>query len=257
MSPVREAAPLRVSERDGVRLLTLHRPQALNAITRDLAATLAQALDDAGRDRGIRAVVLIGSGDRAFSTGVDLEEAAALTPAEVPAWFTILSECYRRVLCLDKPVVAALNGLALGGGYQLGLVSDWRIGHLRTRLGQPEVNAGVPSIMGSYLMRFYLPHGLNQELSYTGRLLHAEEGRRLGLLNELVPPEELEEAAFERAREFAHKPALAFRETKARFRDHLLEGFDAARAAAIAGMQAAFAAGEPQAAMAAFLARRR
>jgi len=252
-----EAAPLRVSERDGVRLLTLHRPRALNAITRELANALGRALEDAGRDGGVRAVVLTGSGERAFSTGVDLEEAASLTPAEVPSWFTALSECYLRVLRLDKPVVAALNGLALGGGYQLGLVADWRIGHLRTRLGQPEVNAGVPSIMGSYLMRFYLPLGINQELSYTGRLLHAEEGRRLGLLNELVPPEELDDAAFERARELAHRPALAFRATKARFRDHVLEGFEDARAAAIAGMQAAFVAGQAQAAMKAFLARRR
>lgn len=245
------------ADHEGVRTLTLNRPRALNALDRALARTLVDALSAAASASHVRAVLLTGSGERAFCAGVDLEEAVDLTVADIADWFTGISECYRQLLMIDKPVVAALNGVAAGGGYQLALVADWRIGHTRTRLAQPEINAGLPSIMGSYLMRFYLPHGINQELSYSGRLVHAEECRRLGLLNELVPPEELIETATHRAHELAGKSPAAFRATKARFRDHLLDGFEEARQAAIHGMQQAYAAGEPQARMRAFLERTR
>lgn len=243
------------TDRDDVRVLALNRPRTLNALNRALARAVVAALHAAAATPSVRAVVLTGAGERAFSAGVDLAEAQGLTAADVPAWFTDLSECYRQILLLDKPVIAALNGVAAGGGYQLGLVADWRIGHTRTRMTQPEINAGLPSIMGSYLMRFHLPHGVNQELSYSGRIVHAEECRRLGLLNELVTPDELADAAFFRARDLAHKSPAAFRATKARFRALLLDGFEDARAAAIAGMQAAYAAGEPQALMRKFLAK--
>jgi enoyl-CoA hydratase/carnithine racemase len=243
------------SERGRVRVLTLNRPSALNALSRELAAAIVEALRLAHDDPAVGAVILTGAGERAFCAGVDLREAAAMTAAEVPAWFALISECYRQVLLTDKPVISALNGVAAGGGYQIALVSDWRIGHSRTRLTQPEINAGLPSIMGSYLMRFYLPLGVNQELSYSGRLVHAEEGRRLGLINELCNPDELEESALARANELSGKAHSAFVSTKQRFREAVLEGFEAARSAAIAGMQAAYHAGEPQIRMQQILAR--
>jgi enoyl-CoA hydratase/carnithine racemase len=245
------------TDQDGIRILALNRPRALNALNRALAAAIVAALRDADAAADVRAVVLTGAGERAFCAGVDLDEAQALTVAEVPPWFAVISECYRQILVVDKPVVAALNGVAAGGGYQMGLVADWRIGHTRTRMTQPEINAGLPSVMGAYLMRFHLPHSINQELSYTGRIMHAEECRRLGLLNELVPPDELAEAAILRARDLAAKSPAAFRATKARFRSLVLSGFAEARAAASAGMQAAYAAGEPQARMRAFLDKQR
>lgn len=239
-----------------VRVLILNRLAALNALNRALAHAVVVALQVAQADRAVAAVVMTGAGERAFCAGVDLVEAQALTASDVPAWFTEISECYRQILLTDKPVIAALNGVAAGGGYQMALVADWRIGHARTRMTQPEINAGLPSIMGAYFMRFYLPHGLNQELSYSGRVLHAEECRRLGLLNELVPLPELTDAARIQAHALAAKAAVAFAATKARFREHVLAGFEAARAAAIAGMQAAYTAGEPQRRMAEFLAKR-
>lgn len=239
-----------------VRVLVLNRPAALNALNRALARAVIVALQGAQADNRVAAVVMTGAGERAFCAGVDLTEAQALTASDVPTWFTDISECYRQILLVDKPVIAALNGVAAGGGYQMTLMADWRIGHARTRMTQSEINAGLPSIMGAYLMRFYLPHSLNQELSYSGRVMHAEECRRLGLLNELVPPAELFDAARVQARVLAAKAAVAFIATKARFREHVLAGFDDARAAAIAGMQAAYAAGEPQRRMAEFLAKR-
>ena len=240
-----------------IRRITLNRPAALNALTRALAAALVEALRDAGKDPEVHAIVLTGAGERAFCAGVDLTEAVKLTPGDIPAWFTGISQCYRQILEVDKPVVTALNGVAAGGGYQMGLVADWRIGHAGTRMSQPEINAGLPSIMGSYLMRFHLPHGLNQALSYTGRALDADQCQQLGLLNEVVPQTELAGAALARAADLAARSPQAFRATKARFREQVLAGFDEARAAAIAGMQGAYAAGEAQARMQGFLDRRR
>lgn len=246
-----------VEQHGVVRRIAINRPNALNALTRALASALVEALRAAGGDPAVRAIILTGVGPRAFCAGVDLAEAVTLTPGDIPAWFTGISQCYRQILEVDKPVITALNGVAAGGGYQMGLVADWRIGHPGTRMSQPEINAGLPSIMGSYLMRFHLPHGHNQALSYTGQALDATQCQQLGLLNEVVPETALAAAALARAEDLAERSPQAFRATKARFRDQLLAGFDEARAAAIAGMQAAYAAGEAQARMQAFLARHR
>ena len=246
-----------IEQQDAVRCIAINRPEALNALTRALAMALVEALRDAGNDPAVGAIVLSGTGGRAFCAGVDLVEAVSLTPGDIPAWFTGISQCYRQILEVDKPVITALNGVAAGGGYQMGLVADWRIGHPGTRMSQPEINAGLPSIMGSYLMRFHLPHGVNQALSYTGQALDAAQCQQLGLLNEVVPQAQLATAALARASDLAGRSAQAFRATKARFREPILAGFDGARAAAIAGMQAAYAAGEAQARMRAFLDRRR
>jgi enoyl-CoA hydratase/carnithine racemase len=251
------AAPVICADRESVRTLTLNRPASLNALSRALAVAFMRALREAAAEPAVAAIIVTGAGDRAFSAGVDLAEAASLSVAEIPSWFGDISGCYREVLLTDKPVLVALNGVAAGGGYQIALVADWRVGCTRTRLLQPEILAGLPSIMGAYLMRFHLPIGINQELSYSGRAVHADECRRLGLLNELTASETLADAAFERAREFARRPDVAFKATKARYRDQILAGFDEARDAAIAGMQASYAAGVAQACMQKFLEGRR
>jgi len=246
-----------VEDREGIRLLTLNRPAARNALNSTLARELVASLEAAGAAPRVRAIVLTGAGERAFSAGADLEEGSRLDAGGVESWFLAISECYRRILLVPKPVVAAVNGVAAGGGYQLALVSDWRTGCPATRMAQPEILAGVPSIMGSYLMTLHVPWALNQELSYTGRAMDAEECRRLGLLNELVGAAELRSRACDRAADLAGRGLVAFRETKARFAELALSGFDDARRAAIRGMQVAYASGEPQTAMRRFLDRKR
>lgn len=241
---------------DGIALITLNRPQTLNALSRGLARDVVAALRECAADAAVRGVVMTGAGPRAFSAGVDLHEAGALTLADIEPWYRLMAACYRQIMLIDKPVVAALNGVAAGGGYQMALVSDWRIGTPQTRMTQPEINAGLPSIMGAYLMTMHLPWSLNQELSYSGRVMEAEECRRLCLLNELVEPAELSARALARAATLTAKSPTAFRHTKARFRELALRGFEDAYRAAVLGMQAAYASGEPQQVIARFLARR-
>ena len=150
-------------------------------------------------------------------------------------------------------MIAALNGVAAGGGFQMALVSDQRVAHAGTKMGQPEINAGIPSIMGSYWMSLHLGWSKNQELSMTGRLMDAGEAHGLGLINHLVEKDELIPTACRIVREFAGKPSVAWARTKARFREIALSGFDEAFRAGVLGQQEAYAKGEPQAVIDAFM----
>jgi enoyl-CoA hydratase len=243
--------------RNSIAVVTFDRPAALNAVTTELAGETVAVLEACGQDRDIAAVILTGAGEKAFCAGVDLEQASRLEPAGIEAWFKQVSDVYRAILLIDKPVIAALNGLAAGAGFQIALVSDLRVGCARSSMSQPEINAGLPSIMGSYWMTYFLPWSLNQEMSYTGRVLDAEECLRYGLLNDLVSPDDLIERAVERAVSLSKKAPAAFQKTKARFREIALSGFDAVYAAAVAGTRSSYERGDPQRIMQAFLAKRR
>jgi len=239
-----------------IAVLRLNRPDALNALTMELATDIAATLIELDAAPDVRGIVLTGTGPRAFCAGVDLREARDIQVAEIEHWFGTVCNVYRQILLTEKPVIAALNGVAAGGGFQIALVSDYRVAHAGCRMGQPEINAGIPSIMGSYWMSLHLGWSRNQELSMSGRLMAAEEAHSLGLVNALVAPEAVIEKACAVATAYADKPAIAWRRTKARFREIALAGFDDAFRAGVLGQQAAYAAGEPQAVIHAFLARR-
>ena len=239
---------------EGIAVLRLHRPQSLNALSSELARTIADKLIELDASQDVDGIVLTGAG-KAFCAGVDLEEARTVEVADIETWFGTVCNIYKQILLTDKPVVAALNGVAAGGGFQIALVSDQRVAHPGVRLGQPEINAGIPSIMGSYWMSLHLGLAKNQELSMTGALISAEEAAKLGLINHLVNQDDVLEKACLIARQFASKPRTAWLRTKARFREIALAGFEDAFRAGVLGQQAAYAAGEPQAAIDAFLAK--
>ncbi len=237
-----------------IALLILNRPEALNAISADLATGIVDTLIALDADPAVKGIVLTGAGDRAFCAGVDLQEARDIQVQDVEVWFGRVCNCYRQILMTEKPVIAALNGVATGGGFQLSLVSDLRVAHAGVRVGQPEINAGIPSIMGSYWMSLHLGWSMNQELSMTGRLMDADEAQRLGLLNRVVAAEDVVPTACELASHLAGKLPTAWARTKHRFREVALKGFDEALRAAVLGQQEAFARGEPQGFIDAFFA---
>ena len=244
-------------ERAGdVAILRFNRPKALNALSVELARRIAAELVELDARDDVCAIVLTGAGPRAFCAGVDLREAREMQLGDIEGWFATTCNVYRQILLTEKPVIAALNGVAAGAGFQIALVSDLRVAHPESRIGQPEINAGIPSIMGSYWMSLHLGWAKNQELSMTGRLMDAAEARDLGLINYMVDRDRVAAKACELALTLAGKPAIAWARTKARFREIALAGFDAAFRAGVAGQQAAYAKGEPQAAIDAFLATR-
>ena len=248
--------PVLVEATDGIATVTLNRPASLNAISGALAESLIGNIRRSVADPTVKGIVLTGAGDKAFCAGVDLGEARAMTVDRIESWFGGVCEIYRTILMTDKPFVVALNGIAAGGGFQMALVSDLRVGHAGTRMGQPEINAGIPSVMGSYWMSLHVGLSRNQELSYSGRLMEAAECQQLGLLNRVVAADDLVACASELACEMARKPATAFLRTKQRFREVALRGFEEAFRAGVLGQQAAYAAGEPQAIAAQFMAER-
>ncbi|MBP0588161.1 enoyl-CoA hydratase/isomerase family protein [Paraburkholderia sp. LEh10] len=239
--------------RGDIALVTLNRPDKLNAVSQTLRAALIETLARLNHDPMVRAIVLTGAGSRAFCAGQDLEEAARVDIARIPAWLDAQRAMYQAVRDLDKPCIAALNGVAAGAGFQIALCADWRIAGIGTRIGQPEVKAGLASIVGSYLMTLHVGMTHNVQLSLSGDLIDARRAYEIGLVTELAEPTSVLDAALERARQLAKLPAHAIKLSKQRLRALTQAGFDAACAAGIEAQTQCYAHGEPQAAMRAFL----
>jgi enoyl-CoA hydratase len=231
---------------EGIALVSLNRPQALNAINEDIRRALPPALGALNADRSVRAVLLRGAGERAFSAGQDLAEGARYTIDDVERWFTELHTAYAAVRAMDKPTVAAILGVAAGAGYQIALYCDLRMTHAEARIGQPEVKTGLGSILGTSLMMWHLPFGINAELSLTGELISGERAYQLGIVNALVAREAVFEAALARARALAALPPNALRLTKQRMRELTQAQFDDILVAAKRYQRLAYESGEPQ-----------
>jgi len=244
---------INIQKQGRIAILTLNRPDALNALTQELARAITDRLVELDTATNVDGIVLTGAGNKAFCAGVDLQEAIGIKVDEIEEWFGSVCNIYRQILLTNKPVIAALNGVAAGGGFQMALVSDQRIAHAGIKMGQPEINAGIPSIMGSYWMDLHLGWSKNQELSMTGRLLPANEAKELGLINHIVEPNLLLSKACSVAEEFAAKPPTAWKRTKSRFREIALAGSEDAFRAGVLGQQEAYANGELQEIMMNFL----
>lgn len=251
-----QAGPVTVACHDGIAVVTLSRPERLNAVNAALRDALIAALATLDADAAVDAIVITGAGERAFCAGQDLTETATLAPAAVPAWLAHQRAMYQAVRDVTKGCVVAFNGLAAGAGMQMGLCADLRIGHPDIRIGQPEVRAGLASIVGSWMLSLHVTHGVNQMLSLTGALIDGARAHQVGLLTHLVPRAEVLPRAIEEARGLAAVPRAALRLTKQRFREATQPGFDEACRAIERFQVQAYLGGEPQAVQGAFLARR-
>lgn len=247
---------IELERHDDVALVRLNRPESLNSVNRAMREALIATLHALNADEGVRAVVIVGAGDRAFCSGQDLAETMQYTIDDVDEWLARQHAMYQSVRDLDKPCIAAWNGVAAGAGYQIGLCADLRVGYPELKFGQPEIKAGLASIVGSYLMTLHLPLSLNQQLSITGELISGQRGYEIGLVNYLVPREQVLDKAIDVARELATHGTTALRLTKRRFRDLTQPGFDAALDSAKQTQKEAYRSGEPQAAMRKFFEAR-
>jgi enoyl-CoA hydratase/carnithine racemase len=247
--------PLITDQREQTLLITLNRPKSFNAINSELRALLIETLERAGNDDSVRAIVITGAGDKAFCSGQDLGETSRYDADDVEAWLSSNHAMYRAVRALDKPAVAAFNGVAAGAGFQIGLCCDLRVGFAEMKIGQPEIKAGLASIVGSVLMTQHVGVGHNIELSLTGELVSGQRAYEIGLLNRLVPRTSVLDTAFELADQLAKLAPTAMRLTKQRFRSLTEDAFESALPVAIELQKQAYASGEPQTAMQKFLQR--
>jgi enoyl-CoA hydratase len=181
------AVPLRLERFDRVGVVTLDRADRLNALGTGMVAALSAVLDDVAADSSIGCVVVTGEG-RAFSAGADISEFAAFTGAsEFEAFITTMACTFDAVQELPKPTIAAINGMALGGGFELALACDLRVAAVGARLGVPEVRLGLlPGAGGTARLTRMLPPGVAKQLLFTGEPLTADQALRLGLVNEVV-----------------------------------------------------------------------
>jgi enoyl-CoA hydratase len=244
--------------KNGVATITLNRPAKLNAWDTPMRAEICMHLESWNRSAGVRAVILTGAGDRAFSAGQDLDETQKIKGgADGLEWFQSWRRFYDSLRKLEKPCVAALNGVAAGSAFQFALQTDVRIGHPGSRMGQPEINSGIPSVLGPMLMMERLGISRTIELTLTGRIMEAAEAHAIGLIHYLVPrPEDVMPKALELAEQLTSKPQVAMRLTKRRFNEMSQAAYEDALRAGGPIQAEAYATGEPQATMRGFFEER-
>jgi enoyl-CoA hydratase/carnithine racemase len=243
--------------RPPVGIIVLNRPEVLNAWHAPMRDALVASLGAFERSDAVGAIVVTGAGDRAFSAGQDLDEARTFDADRAEAWVGEWRRLYGAIRTLSKPIVAALNGVAAGSAFQVALLCDFRIGHAGVRMGQPEINAGIASTTGPWIMREMLGLARTIDLTLTGRFMDADECLRVGVLNRIVDRSEVLAAAVALAAELAAKPPLAMRLDKQRFREMTEPGFEDCLEAGARIQRESYASGEPARMMVAFLRRRK
>jgi enoyl-CoA hydratase len=201
---------------EAVAIITINRPDKLNALSRDTMAELDAAATALSNDPGVRAVVVTGAGDRAFVAGADINELATIESASAAtdqaAWGQAILDRFEQ---MPKPVIAAINGYALGGGCELALACDIRVAGESARLGQPEINLGIiPGYGGTQRLPRLVGHGMARYLIFSGDHISAQDAKAIGLVDMVVPDGELRQRVMELAHKLAAKAPIAIATAK-------------------------------------------
>jgi enoyl-CoA hydratase len=216
--------PIVVEREAGVAVVTVDRPDALNALDLPTLTELRDRLLELAGDESARVVVLTGAGERAFIAGADIKYMSGLDVDGARAWGELGHNCGQLLETMLKPTIAAVNGFALGGGCELALACDLRYASRTAKLGQPESNlAIIPGWGGTQRLARVCGLGVAKDLILTGRIVDAEEALRIGLVSALYEPGELMERVSETARALAAKGPVALAAAKAAV-NHALQG---------------------------------
>jgi enoyl-CoA hydratase len=202
-------------KKDNIGLLTINRPDKLNAISNELTAELRSLLDELEKDNDLRVVIITGAGDKAFVAGADIKELVERDSRLGRQVSSERQEIFSRIENLPVPVIAAVNGYALGGGLEIALACNIRICSEKAQFGAPEVKLGIiPGDGGTQRLPRLVGLGRAMEMILTGDFIDAQEAYRIGLVNEVVPAEDLMDKAMELAKKIASRPPLAVRYAK-------------------------------------------
>jgi enoyl-CoA hydratase len=205
---------------DGIAVITFNRPKALNALNQALFREFSDALDQIAGKEEIRVLVLTGAGEKAFVAGADITELALLSPLRTKA----LSEQGHAILlkleALPQPVIAAVNGFALGGGNEIALACDFIYASETAQFGLPEINLGlIPGYGGTQRLPRLIGKGLAKEMIFTGKMISATEAKEIGLVNRVCAPDALMEAVLKTAKVIASKGRVPLRAAKQAIND--------------------------------------
>jgi enoyl-CoA hydratase len=202
-------------KKDTVGILTVNRPDKLNAISNELTEELEQLLDEIENDSQLRVLVITGAGDKAFVAGADINELVERDASMGREVSRFRQKLFARIENLPVPVIAAVNGYALGGGLELAIACNIRVASEKAQFGAPEVKLGIiPGDGGTQRLPRLVGLGRAMEMVLTGDFIDAQEAFRIGLVNRVVPHEELMESVMRLAQKIASRPPLAVKYAK-------------------------------------------
>ncbi len=202
-------------KRDGIATMTINRPAVRNALNEETVLEIFSRLEDAAKDENVKVIVITGAGEKAFCAGLDLKMVTDINVVEAVETTRRGQKLTLAIEELGKPVIAAINGYALGGGLELAMACDIRIASENARLGQTELNVGLtPGWGGTQRLPRFVGKGIAKELVFTGKMIDAKTAERIGLINMVVPPEELRSAVEELCKVIMSKPPIALKLAK-------------------------------------------
>ena len=247
---------LKIEHRESIAIMTISSPKTLNALN----SAILREIDDfvSNLDASTRVLIITGDGEKAFVAGADISEMVHLDEAGGTQFGKLGAAVFRKIETLAIPVIAAVNGFALGGGCELAMACDIRIASNNAKFGQPEVGLGIiPGFSGTYRLAKLVGQGMAKEMIYTGRAIRADEALRIGLVNAVYEPGELLERALEMADRMLKNAPLAIQYAK----DCIAESYDLSADDAIAYENVmfgkCFASRDQKEGMAAFLEKRK
>ena len=209
-----EYTKLIIEKQEDICIVKINNPQAMNALNSTVLSELDCAFSQIESDQTIKVVILTGEG-RAFVAGADISQMSTMSSAEGKAFGEQGAAVFRKIEQLKVPVIAAVNGFALGGGCELAMACDIRIASAKAKFGQPEVGLGItPGFSGTQRLPRLVGMGVAKELIYTADIIGADEAYRIGLVNKVAEPEALMDQAIEMAKKIASKAPIAVRYSK-------------------------------------------
>ena len=212
---------LKIERQDGITVMKISAPKSLNALN----STILKEIDSfvSGLDNTTRVLIITGDGEKSFVAGADISEMAHLNEPQGFEFGRLGAQVFRKIETLPIPVIAAVNGFALGGGCELAMACDIRIASVKAKFGQPEVGLGIiPGFSGTHRLPKLIGQGYAKEMIYTGKAIRADEALRIGLVNAVYAPEELMGKAMEMAEMMLKNAPVAIRLAK----QSINEGYD-------------------------------
>jgi len=201
---------------EGVATITLNRPEALNAFSKEVVEEILHALEDIETDEAVRVVVLTGAGEKAFSAGADIKAMVGMTALKARELSFMGEKLCVGLENLEKPVIAAINGYALGGGLEVAMSCDLRIAAENAKMGQTEINIGlIPGWGGTQRLTRLVGMTKAKELVFTGRIIDAKTAEQIGIVNMVVPADKFRETVGQFAKDLVSKAPVALKVAKA------------------------------------------
>jgi enoyl-CoA hydratase len=246
-----------LDKEDRVAILTINRPKALNALNNDTLLDIKSAITEIKEDSSIDVLIITGA-DKAFVAGADISFMQPLTAIEGRAFGALGQAVFRAIEAMEKPVIAAINGFALGGGCELAMCCDFRVASTKAKFGQPEVGLGItPGFGGTQRLPRLVGSGMAKQMLYTADIVDATEALRIGLVNSVVEPEELMDFVKKIAKRIVSKAQVAVRLSKVAATEGMQTDIDRSMTIEADAFGLCFATADQKEGMSAFVEKRK